>query len=98
MFWMSAVSAALACFPEANVLTSVAMLSAICVRTGRSCNARFIHCAAPRGGHSDREHEGKDDLLFRMRIHGFSVGKFGKSTRWSSIVGRSWLFVRRFAT
>src|SRR6266851_923673 len=45
MFWMTAASAALACFPEARVLTSVAMLSAIWVKTGKSCNARLIHCA-----------------------------------------------------
>src|ERR1700690_829290 len=42
---MTAVSAALACCPDANVLTRVAMFSAIWVRTGRSCKARLIHCA-----------------------------------------------------
>src|SRR5262249_23763589 len=44
MFWITATSAALACFPEARVLTSVAMLSAICVSTGRSWTATLIHC------------------------------------------------------
>src|SRR5579872_6426591 len=42
---MTAVSAALACCPAAKVLTSVAMFSAICVSTGRSCKAVLIHCA-----------------------------------------------------
>src|SRR4051812_18081477 len=42
---MTAVSAALACCPAAKVLTRVAMFSAICVSTGRSCKAVLIHCA-----------------------------------------------------
>src|SRR3954469_9775658 len=42
---MTALSAALACCPAASVLTRVAMFSAICVSTGRSCKAVLIHCA-----------------------------------------------------
>src|SRR5437660_12653694 len=42
---MTAVSAALACCPAAKVLTRVAIFSAICVSTGRSCKAVLIHCA-----------------------------------------------------
>src|SRR3954471_21072546 len=42
---MTAVSAALACCPAASVLTRVAIFSAICVSTGRSCKAVLIHCA-----------------------------------------------------
>src|SRR5438067_2920510 len=41
---MTATSPVLACFPAASVLTSVAMLRAICVSTGRSCTATLTHC------------------------------------------------------
>src|SRR5579859_1011820 len=42
MFWITARSAGFCC-PD-NVLASVAMFSAICVSTGRSCRAMLIHC------------------------------------------------------
>ncbi len=75
MFWITAVSAALACCPDARVLHQRGD-----VERHLGKDRQVLQCevdplrAAPRGRERDREHEGKDGFRFGMRFHGFLRG------------------------
>src|SRR6266516_6773917 len=86
---MTARSAALACFPEARVLTNVAIFSDICVSTGRSCRAMLIHCAL----HPVAAMAIVSSKMSRMFDLDFMVSPCRKKVggRWSSVVGRNQL-------